>query len=122
MGCHRCMECGEKFEGYDADEYAAERSDCDTSDAECVEGDYSTCPACLQKERAQKQKDADLARFKQEAEMEKRKRLKAEKQLQEVEKKLQEANKKLLAAEQKAAAAIDGPSGLAAKRQKRGAA
>ena len=78
MGCHRCMECGQKFEGWEAYQYAAERSDFDTSDAESVEGDYDTCPACLQKERAQKQKDVDLARFKQEAEMEKKKRLKAE--------------------------------------------
>ena len=48
--CHRCCECGVKFEAYDAEEYAG-------SDEE---PDYDTCPDCLQKEDREAEKQAEL--------------------------------------------------------------
>eukprot|EP00746_Dinoflagellata_sp_MGD_P161930 gnl/MRDRNA2_/MRDRNA2_89272_c0_seq1.p1 gnl/MRDRNA2_/MRDRNA2_89272_c0~~gnl/MRDRNA2_/MRDRNA2_89272_c0_seq1.p1 ORF type:complete len:120 (-),score=37.81 gnl/MRDRNA2_/MRDRNA2_89272_c0_seq1:348-707(-) len=75
MGCHRCVQCGQKFEGYDADEYAAEnrgsKSDRDSdessrdsseSEIDCwdMEGNYETCPECLEKAKRQKKKDMQL--------------------------------------------------------------
>ncbi len=57
MGCCRCHVCGEKFEAYDAEEYA------DSGE----EPDYETCPDCLGKEERAAEKEAYVK--KQEAEL-----------------------------------------------------
>ena len=57
MGCHECCECGDKFEAYDAEEYAGEDE----------EPDYDTCPSCLERASIQAKKDTKMKR--QEAEL-----------------------------------------------------
>lgn len=59
MGCHQCWQCDDKFEAYDAEEYA--------EDADEPEPNYDTCPGCLKRAKVQAEKDASSKR--QEAEL-----------------------------------------------------
>ena len=70
MGCHTCLSCKDTFEAYDADEYAWEgdRDSDEDSDMNCdfIEGNYDTCPRCLEKEKKERKKEKLLAQQTQE--------------------------------------------------------
>lgn len=54
MGCCRCCDCGGKFEGYDADEYAEDNG--------LDEPDYETCPDCLEKAQCEVEQEEHMKR------------------------------------------------------------
>jgi len=63
MGCHRCCECSQKFEAYDAEEYAEEEG--------LEDPDYDTCPDCLGLAaiKAEQEAEKDAHTKKQDAEL-----------------------------------------------------
>ena len=68
MGAHRCDSCGHTFEKEHADEYAARNAPYDDgSDVSEVQGDYGTCPSCLQKFKQNQRKVNELKRLRSEA-------------------------------------------------------
>ena len=62
MGCSKCYQCGDKFEDYDAEEYARENGwesdaeDEDSCDEDAPPGpNYEMCPGCLRREETRKE-------------------------------------------------------------------
>ncbi|KAJ1620956.1 hypothetical protein T492DRAFT_847393 [Pavlovales sp. CCMP2436] len=63
MGCNECDECGQKFESYDADEYA----DGEDSEGEPLQADYETYPDCPGKQEEARANNDELESLREEA-------------------------------------------------------
>eukprot|EP01052_Picozoa_sp_SAG31_P018791 SAG31_NODE_1345_length_8699_cov_7.525116_4_plen_560_part_00 len=67
-GCNQCWVCNQKFEDYTAEEYARENYEYGSDEDEDGEVpfeavDRDTCPDCLEKQKREQAKDAELVRL-----------------------------------------------------------